>query len=76
MSSKPLPFDSHAFLAQSVRKTLADSGPMTWKELVKTLRADGSPLLRASAVRKILDQTMRDEVQRLEGNKYALIIEK
>ncbi len=75
MSSKPLPFDSHALLAQRVRKKLADGGPMTWKELVRVLRADGSPALRASGVRKVLDQTMRHEVQRLEGNKYALIIE-
>lgn len=72
MSQKEIPFDSHALLAQSVRKLLSDAGPLTPKELVRQLRRNGSPLLQASAVRKILDQTIANEVERLPGNLYRL----
>jgi adenine deaminase len=73
MSAKRIAFDSHAFLAQSVRRLLADAGPLTSKEIVRRLRQGGSPLLRASAVRKVLDQTLINEVERQKGNTYALI---
>jgi hypothetical protein len=73
MSRKPIPWDSHAFLAQSVRKLLADAGPLTWKEIIRRLKRDGSPELQASAVRKVLEQTMADEVQRIPGDVYRLI---
>ena len=73
MSQKEIPFDSFEFLAQSVRKLLADAGPLSSKEIVRQLRREGSPMLQPSAVRKVLDQTMADEVHRLPGNVYGLI---
>ena len=73
MSQKEIPYDSFAVLAQSVRKLLADAGPLSSKEIVRRLRRDGSPLLQSSAVRKVLDQTMANEVHRLAGNLYRLI---
>lgn len=75
MSNKPVPYDVAQALAQSVRKLLHDEGPLTAKEILKRLRKRGSPLLKSSAINKVLGQTMADELQRLPGNTYTLLDE-
>ncbi|MEM6500175.1 MAG: hypothetical protein AAF709_26150 [Pseudomonadota bacterium] len=72
MSSKEIPYDPFVRLAQLFRELLAELGPLSAKDIVRQLRRDHSPDLQSSAVRKVLDQTMAEELDRLPGNLYRL----
>jgi hypothetical protein len=73
MSDKEIYYDSNADLAESVRSLLAEAGPMSAKDIVKHLRRSESPKVQPSAVRKVLDQILVDEVERLPKKMYRLI---